>query len=513
MILLVKAFNNYIDKDLRLSLKCDEKVSWDNYLEREFLKEVDMAKARERLELKRFAGWQDGDVVNIYDDDAELGSRENYPRFYQARIDTKNILDFFKVQDKEELKKVLQGKETQYIIDTTNFKDIQVNDISTNKLILRKDKVYDMDKITEHNSAGTYTVGPGKDYSNLSNWEAGEQCDLTGTAGCVADCFSFQDTLKTSINGWTTTSTARITIQATSTARHLGVWTTSAYRLVCTATADDDRALYLSEDYITVDGIQISMTDDGYGYNYIAIIENANQGASNDITIKKVIGYHTTAGTNNFGIVSSNTNAKVTIWNSVIYSNGDGNGFYSYQSSTYTVRNSVAYHWNIGCKRDSSGGTYTATNVTTFNNSYSDWDGTITATYCASDDSKSGTGNFQITQSASGYAAFVTSASGGNFYPTNTSSELYNTGTDLSAYFTDDIRGYTRSQWDVGAFEYGASEGSKVFVTTEPTGGAAGTGKIYFDNTNNRILFQTDLGSGYVTRGYIDSTGTHDGAP
>lgn len=57
------------------------------------------------------------------------------------------------------------------------------------------------------------------------------------------------------------------------------------------------------------------------------------------------------------------------------------------------------------------------------------------------------------------------------------------------------------------------TSGSVVFVTVQPTGGTPGIGKIMYDNVNKHYLWQIDKGVGFITKGWFDSIGYHDGAP
>jgi hypothetical protein len=282
--------------------------------------------------------------------------------------------------------------------------------------------------------------------------------------------------------------------------------------LVCASSADNTRSLYIREDYVDIEGLQISMTP---GHNYNCGIEVEDQAVANSVNIKKcIIKIIGTGGNNPFGVANSYNNAIVTVDDCVIIGGGggEGSGIYSYAGTSLTSRACFVYGFATGIERYA--GTISVINGSVFNNT-NDFTGTMTVTYTGSDDNDvAGTGNYQITQTASNYAAYVIDAPNGNFTPTNSSSQLVGTGSNLYAYFTDDIKYSPRPSvgvWDGGAFQITA--GSTVFVTTEPTGGAAGDGKILFDSTNNRFLFQTDVGAGYVTRGYIDASGTHDGAP
>jgi len=65
-------------------------------------------------------------------------------------------------------------------------------------------------------------------------------------------------------------------------------------------------------------------------------------------------------------------------------------------------------------------------------------------------------------------------------------------------------------------YSVGSEEGgSTVFVDVKPTGGSPGIGKKIRDGINNRWLWQTKHATDpdFITRGYIDSSGFHDGSP
>lgn len=115
--------------------------------------------------------------------------------------------------------------------------------------------------------------------------------------------------------------------------------------------------------------------------------------------------------------------------------------------------------WSYGTK-----GVLTAVNCISMRTTESggDWYGVFASvTYCASEDNdESGTGNISIGTLSDAFTDYAN----GDYSVKDTDSPLYDAGTDLSAYFTTDIAGTTRSTWDIGAFEYVASGGGGVSI-------------------------------------------------
>ena len=111
----------------------------------------------------------------------------------------------------------------------------------------------------------------------------------------------------------------------------------------------------------------------------------------------------------------------------VVNYNGTGHAIDSNNYSTYAT-NVYAY---------SEGGT-------AFNDDYG-----LNTTTSASNDGSDGSSTVAYSTSSGAYFTSVTEGSE-DFHITNTSSDLYEAGTDLSGTFTDDIDGDTRSAWDIG---------------------------------------------------------------
>ena len=66
-----------------------------------------------------------------------------------------------------------------------------------------------------------------------------------------------------------------------------------------------------------------------------------------------------------------------------------------------------------------------------------------------------------LAATATASADNFTSAAGDDFTVKDTDADIYNTGSDLSGTFTDDIAGTTRTTWDIGAFEYVAAASAR----------------------------------------------------
>lgn len=165
--------------------------------------------------------------------------------------------------------------------------------------------------------------------------------------------------------------------------------------------------------------------------------------------------------TRGFYAHSGDAGSVMQIENTIAFGAGSGtDGQYLFVGNdsdvTMNATNVTLYGYSTGRGVSNDGGTLNLKNSLVFGNS-DDISGTVNITYSCGDDSdfSSGTGNFQITQTADNYAALVKDASGGDFSITNLLSELYNTGTNTGAP-SDDIVGSVRPLngiTDIGAFE------------------------------------------------------------
>lgn len=252
------------------------------------------------------------------------------------------------------------------------------------------------------------------------------------------------DTTAVTIHNYTTDATRYINIYTTAQARHSGVYDTTKYRLILDPGWNGTVLSSTTANYITITGIQIDNTGGG------------NSGQSLSL---------------------SGTNA---VFDKGIIISCPGNG--AYLGSTSEIRNTIVYDavttgimlTGSGSKARNCTVGYSgrgiraywidciATNCLCRNNTSGDFvrDGssTFTVTYCASSDATGddwgGAGN-RINQTFSMVAPTGTPR---DFHLNSDDGGAINYGTDLSAYFTDDIDGQTRptgaGTWDIGADEY-----------------------------------------------------------
>lgn len=327
----------------------------------------------------------------------------------------------------------------------------------------------------------TVSVGStGCDYTALATAISTEATNLTGLGDIIFECRNFQDTAAVNITGYTTTSVDRIIVRLQNGAKNSGVWSTDYYRLVVTAAS----AMTLDETYIDLESLQIKCITSG-AQQYGIKRSGAQYVTVNMVNIRNcIIVNDNTADQNGaYGIYINDNqhNSCQTIDNCIIYSLANGKvGIQESDSNSVIINNCVIYGW-ITDGIAQTVGTITVKDCLVFNN-LDDYQGTITVTYSASDDSQTGTGNFQITQTASNYAALVMNAPIGDFRPTNSSSELVGTGTNSGV--STDIIGTVRPQgvsYDIGAFEYIYA----VASNSRTMGGKLLANKIYRELKNN----------------------------
>jgi len=215
-----------------------------------------------------------------------------------------------------------------------------------------------------------------------------------------------------------------------------GTYSTSRYRLESTS-----RDLIQSEERkVTFDHLQFKMGNTGsylsaidfqpgsavgtYTCNVLDCIVDGNGGrgvclfagsgaAGSTFNVERTIIYDIQAGsTSSCAVTGYDSDVAVTVDHCTVYNFGAGRGL-----------------------RRGSTGSFDVTNTLVFKTP-NDFDGTFTSiNYCASDDGD-GTNAVTITQTANDYAALVTDAPGGDFSPTDGSSQLVgadSTGGDIGA--------------------------------------------------------------------------------
>lgn len=316
--LLIKIGDNFPHKDLMLSLKTTDATAKQTWIEREaeklllYPQEIftldgktlyDPSKLDDRILVatlshkdKVHACWRHLDVVKARPDGWQWGMRESFPRFYIVRIPDSDLFlhgyayigptSQLKIQRlQHDLKTIIDidAGETSLIhraafalnSDAGLFGE-GITEISFNQLRLKTEyEEYDPAKAQKHNSAGTYTIkSSGGSYTDLTNWEAGEQCDLTADGGqgcCIAECYNdwpngLSDHL--SINGWTTDSSNYAKVYTPTTQRHSGK-AKSGGNFTGFAVKTDvgglyTGVLYAHESYTVLDGIIVDADSRGY---------------------------------------------------------------------------------------------------------------------------------------------------------------------------------------------------------------------------------------------------------
>lgn len=323
---------------------------------------------------------------------------------------------------------------------------------------------------TPSNEASAVTVNSIRaDYASLSAAEAGASDAnhlntsnlTTGSHILNLVCYAgaSADTTKCTISGYTTSADYYINIYAPSGG------TQSISNNGHNGEYDNDECYRLA---LNIDGYLLSLRDD---YTRVKNIIASNQqnnanasciccGISVDVSSLLIDSCILLVGPTGMGfnVIADNASSGI-VQNTIIYAPGGSSGttsegvYINRSDAVWSLYNSTVSGFNDGVEVDA--GTLTVTNCAVFNNG-DDFDGSMTITYCASDDAD-GTNAVNISPGkteSDDWAAAFTDYANGDFSVKDTDSPLYDAGTDLSAYFTTDIAGTTRSTWDIGAFEF-----------------------------------------------------------
>lgn len=295
-------------------------------------------------------------------------------------------------------------------------------------------------------------------YKSLNLWEAARQGTLStdgnierGVCQSVGQNHNADNT-RVVIDGSTTSTTCYMEIVPADESAHGGKWSTSKYRL---ESAYDGYLMSIRDNYVRVIGIQVHNTDDtGTSANCIDVY---NSGALGGVYIVGCLLNAPKEGQG--GVYCSSSGASFTVLSCIIYnpsSQGNtGEGIYIQNCNTINIINSVVYNFNDGIEVDA--GTVNVTNCAVFGNN-DDFDGTMTISYCASDDGD-GTNPIDISPDASeqdGWRAAFTDPDKYDFSIKDTNSCLYRTGINVSsvASFADALGVTRRSTAYIDTFEY-----------------------------------------------------------
>lgn len=300
------------------------------------------------------------------------------------------------------------------------------------------------------------TTGATRAYESLESALSGEATTLTDDL-IIRCCGSTADTITGVVEfaGSWTFGAYTVTVEgneAESDGAHEGEWSTSHYRVEKSITSG-----YIlrnnGKDSVTWKRFQARNSDTNGAEGAFVFRETNGATSIFDGMIIRV-----PDGGN--GIYMEDANTDVTVRNSLFIndtgSNTQSEGIYSDGSSgtkVCLIQNCGIHNWNDGVEND--GGTMTNTNNWIFDSDSADIDGTSTTTYCATDDTVSGTGNIN----PSPWTDEFTDYTNGDYTIKNTSADIYQAGTDLSGSFTTDILGDTRSEWSIGPFDAPAGAG------------------------------------------------------
>jgi hypothetical protein len=190
-------------------------------------------------------------------------------------------------------------------------------------------------------------------YTTLANWESqSENANINATvrnfdtspdlvaAGVVMNvaCYADgNDTVAVTVNGWTTSAEAYISIftpyvsgQVGTSQRHAGVWDPTKYTLVV-GTQAYGGLLVIQDEHVRVTGLQIESTvSKGGGASQRPAGIELTVGASSDVRVSHNIMRNTGGGTGDYwagAIIQNNTGGTLRAWNNVMY--GWGSGIFS----------------------------------------------------------------------------------------------------------------------------------------------------------------------------------------
>ena len=324
---------------------------------------------------------------------------------------------------------------------------------------------------TDNGASDHGGASAGDAMDTLANAVAKLPADLTSDDSYTIHCKgSAADTTAVVINNHTTDATHYILIQTDTADRHSGIWSTSKYRI--TVTSSGSPGIYVLEDYVRIDGLQINIvTPTG---NYTHCIHMDGQTATNNaIYISNcILRGHASASYTGSGIMVESANANVYMWNNIIYGVGlDANNFgIATSGANQYIYNCTVIGGYIGIR--CGAGTVTCKNSYAGGSAGQDLAriaGVFAKTNCASEDqSADDTGTDETATNCLAAAVAVNSTTftdhdsdPPDYRLPGTGSALYHTGVDTDGEsaplnFTTDICGenYDTSTRSIGADEY-----------------------------------------------------------
>jgi hypothetical protein len=332
------------------------------------------------------------------------------------------------------------------------------------------------------------TVGPGKDYTTLAAFEAGEQTDISAATGndtlVRAVCSNFEDTTVVSFSGWTTDESTGnyVDIVAEDVHSSVGAQTTDAYRLLAAG-----NVLTFSGLDIHLTGIQARST------NTTVCVSNS---AANVLCTNCIFKGGGGLQSNNVGGSETFISCLLIAPSGVAYNQTAASGDMTAYSTTL-VGSSIFW---IGSGDVLLKNCYSFSFVNVGASSF------VLVT-CASVDTTGSPGLQNIPHSVT---TFKSISGGVEDYRPVPGSPLLAAGTDTSGdpapfNFTTDLIGDTRSSWTVASLEIAAPPATVVTKTVGP--GKDYTSLVAFEAGEQRALPLLDEISRALCANFEDTAG------
>lgn len=310
-------------------------------------------------------------------------------------------------------------------------------------------------------------------HSNLVTADVYASVEIDGT-------WSSADTAQVTINGMTTDATRYINIYTTAAARHDGKYDTGAYRIEI----GNNYLILQYEDYVRWDGIQFYVTSANANQQDCYYQMGATAGANDNRFSNCIFRSHGANRTTN-ALFNNGTSCLWNLWNCIFFGYNTANEnsrIFNFNGTTLNLYSCTGIGGYIGLNRVS--GTATAKNCYFGGSGGADYNGTITETNCASEDTTAGGTNHTHANVDTDTFINVTAGSEDFHLAADGLSPLQGAGVDTSGdaapfNFTTDIDGQTRdATWDIGADAAYVAAGeteaaaATVAVASTVTGGA-----------------------------------------
>lgn len=379
--LLIKMGDGFPHKDRMMSMggaahEAEAKASWIEFTASQSRyanligTDAKITAATAKYEEAKYSCFREGDIIKVRPDGWSWGKRESYPRFKIIRIadsalellgyrfsgrkgqlhipelieqlwqeDEKRLVveyDELSRRDISHLAPRVYHMRKLWIPDMRGLNEGRITEILASRIEARQQKYTDFDaaKALVHGSAGVFDIkSAGGDYTDISDWDAGEACDLTAGGGqglSVAECYDdwpggLDDAIDLAAD-WTADVDNYPVIRAHSGARHTGT-AESGFFIDSSHTGNliIIRCAYALVQYIET---QSPSQDNNVSIYYLT-------NSSYILTVENCIHHNTPGGVSTLVIYGSNSSF---IKNCCFYDSGDEHYF---RHGTYF--NCVAY--------------------------------------------------------------------------------------------------------------------------------------------------------------------------